>query len=75
MDRYRISFKCNKIPDQLDGLKGFKVTDYYEGRAYNGLFEVSPNWGYGQESKLISKALFEKYFELISEENLIKNSA
>ncbi len=75
MDRYRISFRCNKVPDQQDGLKGFRTAEYYEGRSYNGLFEVSANWGYGQENKLISKALFEKYFELVIEENLIKNSA
>lgn len=75
MDRYRISFKCNKLPEQHDGLLGFRVAEYYEGRAYNGLFEVSPKWGSSKESKLISKTLFEKYFELINEEQLMKTSA
>ncbi len=75
MDRYRVSFKCNQLPEQHDGLKGFRVAEYYEGRAYNGLFEVSAKWGSGQESKLISKALFDKYFELVIEEQLMEKSA
>lgn len=75
MDRYRISFVCSKLPDQQTGLKGFKVGKTYEGRAFNGLFELSPKWGSGEESKLISKSLFNEYFEIIDQNELVKTSA
>jgi hypothetical protein len=75
MDRYRINFVCNKLPDQKTGLRGFKVGENYEGRAYNGLFELNAKWGSGTESKLISKSLFDEYFELKEENQYVKNSA
>jgi hypothetical protein len=75
MDRYRINFVCNKLPDQKTGLKGFKVGKNYEGRAFNGLFEINSKWGSGTESKLISKSLFSEYFELLQQDQYFQTSA
>lgn len=63
------------MPDQKTGLSGFKIGENYEGRAFNGLFEINAKWGSGAESKLISKSLFEEYFELVQENQYVKNSA
>jgi hypothetical protein len=75
MDRYRINFVCNKLPDQKTGLNGFKVGENYEGRAFNGLFEINAKWGSGTESKLISKSLFKEYFELLQQDQYFQTSA
>lgn len=75
MDRYRINFVCNKVPDQNTGLRGFKIGEQYEGRAFNGLFELNAKWGSGTESKLISKSLFDEYFQLRVEQQLVQTSA
>ncbi|SMG43069.1 hypothetical protein SAMN05661096_02973 [Marivirga sericea] len=75
MDRYRINFVCNKLPDQKTGLMGFKIGENYEGRAFNGLFEINAKWGSGTESKLISKSLFDEYFELLQQDQYFQTSA
>ena len=75
MDRHKIVFKCKETPGIEEGIKGFKEGEYYEGRAYNGLFEINAKWGSGSESKLVGKSLFTKYFELLNNEELIKTSA
>lgn len=75
MDRYKINFVCTKLPDQKTGLRGFKVGASYEGRAFNGLFQLNAKWGSGTESKLISKSLFNEYFDLIEEKQYMKTSA
>ncbi len=65
MDRYRIEFKCNKVPKPNTGLEGFDAEKNYVGRAFNGLYEVSSSWGSGKQTKLINKTIFEEYFEVI----------
>lgn len=75
MDRYKIVFVCKQSPQQSDGFIGFRSGEYYEGRSFNGLFEINSKWGSGSESKLISKSLFEKYFELIESDTMVKTSA
>jgi hypothetical protein len=75
MDRFKILFVCKEMPDNREGLNGFKVGKYYEGRSYNGLFEVSIKWGSNNESKLIDQGMFKKYFQLIEQDELIKTSA
>lgn len=75
MDRYKIRFVCSKLPDQKTGLGGFQVGESYEGRAYNGLFEISAKWGSSTDSKLISKSLFQEYFKLKEEKQYVQNSA
>jgi hypothetical protein len=66
MDRYRIEYKCNKIPKPNTGLEGFTTDRLYIGRAFNGLFEVAPNWGSGRQTKLIERTVFQEYFEIVS---------
>ena len=66
MDKFRIQYKCNKAPKPNTGLEGFLVDQQYVGRSFNGLFEVTPQWGNGKQTRLIPKNEFEQYFELIS---------
>ncbi|MFQ3214117.1 MAG: hypothetical protein ACJAT1_001242 [Marivirga sp.] len=75
MDRFKILFVCKEMPDHKEGLNGFKVGKQYEGRSYNGFFEVSTKWGSNHESKLINQGMFKKYFQLIEYDTLIKTSA
>lgn len=66
MDKFRIQYKCNKAPRPSTGLEGFMVDHMYVGRSYNGLFEVTPQWGNGKQTKLLRKNEFEQYFELVT---------
>lgn len=66
MDKFRIQYKCNKAPKPNTGLEGFYVDQQYVGRSFNGLFEVTPQWGNGKQTRLIRKNEFEEYFELVS---------
>lgn len=66
MDRFRIKYKCNKAPKPSAGLEGFMVDHMYVGRSFNGLFEVTPQWGNGKQTKLLQKTEFDEYFELIT---------
>lgn len=67
MDKFRITYQCNKIPTAILGLEGFEIQKKYVGRTFNGFFEVSPRWGSGNQTKMINKVIFQEYFELISE--------
>ncbi len=75
MDKFKIVFVCNETPTSEKGLKGFYKGESYEGRAFNGLFEVNAKWGSGTESKLINKKLFDLYFEQLEENMLVQTSA
>ncbi|MGK7393056.1 MAG: hypothetical protein ACNS62_00740 [Candidatus Cyclobacteriaceae bacterium M3_2C_046] len=65
MDKYRIHYKCFKQPKPNSELAGFDVEKIYTGRAFNGLFEVTPDWGSGQQTKIIEKSIFNQYFEML----------
>ena len=65
MDRFRIEYKCIKVPKPSSGLEGFEEGKSYVGRSFNGFFEVASSWGSGKQTKLISKAYFEEHFELV----------
>lgn len=67
MDRFKISFKCSRQPEVNTGLLGFEPEKSYTGRAYNGLFEISSEWGKGKPTTVLEKKIFEKYFELLQE--------
>lgn len=62
MDRFRILFKCVKEPKPYIGLDGYELGALYEGRKYNGMYEVSKTWGRGDITKLIDRKLFNEYF-------------
>ena len=62
MDKFRIIFKCVKEPKPYIGLDGYVLGALYEGRKYNGMFEVSKTWGRGDLTKLIDRKLFNEYF-------------
>ncbi len=72
MDKFKIVFRCLKSPDPSTGLEGFFVNELYEGRSFNGLFELTPDWGKGKPTVLIEKNSFERYFEVIDRELLSK---
>lgn len=64
MDRFKIRFVCTSVPAESTKLKGFEPNVYYEGRMYNGLVELSPHWGDGRPTRIISVAEFNKYFKM-----------
>ena len=68
LDRFKISFKCNTQPNEGTGLRDFKPNRTYIGRAYNGLFEISTDWGSGKPTVLLDRKMFERYFEIEARE-------
>jgi len=68
MTKFKIKYLCVEEPTSQSGLDGFRKGGEYEGRNFNGMYEVCSQWGRNKASKLISKTEFAKYFELISEE-------
>jgi len=64
LDRFKISFRCSTQPKESTGLRGFEAERTYIGRTYNGLFEVSTDWGSGKPTVLLDKKDFERYFVL-----------
>lgn len=75
MDKFRINYKCNKAPKANTGLEGFMVDRTYTGRSFNGLFEVTPAWGNGKQTKLLQRQEFEEYFEVLPTAFLLQQSA
>ncbi|MGB3181446.1 MAG: hypothetical protein WBB45_08650 [Cyclobacteriaceae bacterium] len=67
MENYRIQYKCFKVPRPGTGLDGFLLDTEYTGRSFNGLFEVTPEWGSGKQTKLLDRNIFRQYFELVSQ--------
>lgn len=65
MDKYRIIFQCHTAPQSIQGLEGYTIEKRYVGRMFNGLYEISPEWGSDKQTKLITKTLFDKYFEVV----------
>ena len=65
MDKFRISFICNKEPDEKLRLSGFKAGEIYLGRMFNGLYEISPKWGSDDPTRILSKKTFNEYFEIV----------
>lgn len=72
MDKFRIIFKCVREPKSFAGLDGYVAGALYEGRKYNGMYEVSKTWGRGDITKLIDTKLFKEYF---TEEMAIENGS
>ena len=68
MDKFKINFVCNKQPDDKLRMSGFKIGEIYSGRSFNGLYEISPNWGSDAPTRILSKKAFNEYFELIEQE-------
>lgn len=75
MDKFRVRFRCITTPKPYTGLNGFEQGVIYQGRKYNGLFEVSVKWGSGAQTKIIERNLFDEFFEEITEDEFrnIKN--
>ncbi len=67
MDKFKIRYTCHSIPEATSKLKGFELEGMYEGRMYNGLVEVSPHWGDGRPTRVISVAEFRKYFQFVED--------
>ncbi len=71
MTKFKIKYLCTEEPTSQSGLDGFRKDGEYEGRNFNGMYEVCSQWGRNKASKLISKSEFVKYFELITEEQTL----
>ncbi|WPP52045.1 hypothetical protein [Catalinimonas niigatensis] len=67
MDKFKISFRCSKEPQGTVDLFGFEPDKAYTGRAYNGLCEVSTDWGRGKPTILLDRKIFDRYFEVVGE--------
>ncbi len=68
LDRFKISFRCSTQPNEGTGLRGFEPERSYIGRTYNGLYEVSTDWGSGKPTVLLEKKDFERFFVLEAKE-------
>lgn len=68
MDKYRIVFQCHTMPKATSGLMGYEPEKQYVGRMFNGLCEISPNWGSDLRTKLIAKPIFDQYFEIVKKD-------
>ncbi|MDN4166788.1 hypothetical protein QWY31_14850 [Cytophagales bacterium LB-30] len=55
-------------------MSGFEAGKVYDGRSFNGLYEVSPHWGRGGQSKLIGRGTFQEYFEIVNENVLVNQT-
>lgn len=59
----RIEYRCVRTPEGTH-LKGFVSGRVYQGRSFNGLFEITTEWASHQPTYLVDRKDFEKYFEL-----------
>ncbi len=76
MDKFKIFYRCTKAPGEYFGyVTGFQEESTYEGRTFNGLIEISPNWGRSRHTKVISSKEFSKFFEIVMEQNVANVSA
>lgn len=74
-NKFKITYKCNRLPERGSGLEGFEANKHYIGRAFNGLVEVCAEWGRGKPSVLLDYKHFKQYFEILpSEESLTSSS-
>ena len=64
VDPFRIAFQCFKLPETNSQLIGFETDKIYTGRFYNGLYEISVDWGRSQPF-VVERKQFYKYFQLI----------
>jgi hypothetical protein len=62
-DPFKISFECHSEP-KLGGQAPFSAGQVYRGRYYNGLYEVSADWG-RKEAYHLRQREFDAYFKLI----------
>jgi hypothetical protein len=56
-----VEFKCVKKPE-ITSLSGFEVGKKYKGRTFNGLYQISLEWGGHSPSLMIDSKEFSKYF-------------
>ena len=67
IDPFRITFQCFKLPETNSQLIGFETDKTYTGRYYNGLYEISVDWGRSRPF-IIEQKQFYKYFQLIDQQ-------
>ncbi len=65
-DPFKISYKCHCLPSFDTAKHSFRVGKTYSGRYYNGLYEVSADWG-REEAHHLSRREFEAYFRLLNQ--------
>jgi hypothetical protein len=65
VDKFKIRFECVKAPKPFVGLNGYEQGSVYQGRKYNGMYEISVKWGNGEQTKLIERKLFSEFFQEI----------
>ena len=64
-DQFKISYECYCAPLLSNKQHSFKVGKIYSGRYYNGLYQVSADWG-REETHHLSRSEFEAYFRLVN---------
>ena len=65
-DPFRIRYECYRAPSFSAGQCSFRVGEVYSGRLYNGIYQVSADWG-REEAHHLSKGEFETYFRLVNQ--------
>lgn len=65
-DPHKINYACHRAPLFEAKPSAFEVGKVYHGRCYNGLYQVSANWG-REEAYHLSKREFEEYFRLVNQ--------
>ncbi len=65
-DPFKISYECHCVPSFNATDHSFRVGEVYSGRYYNGLYQVSADWG-REEAHHLSRREFETYFRLVNQ--------
>lgn len=65
-DPFKIIYECHHVPSFESQQGAFRVGEEYNGRCYNGLYQVSADWG-REEAHHLSKREFERYFQLVKQ--------
>ncbi len=64
-DQFKINYECHRAP-MFSADRSFRVGEVYSGRLYNGLYEVSADWG-REEAYHLGRREFETYFRLVNQ--------
>lgn len=65
-DLFKISYECHCAPQFNTEQHSFRVGEVYSGRCYNGIYQVSADWG-REEAYHLSRKEFETYFRLVNQ--------
>lgn len=65
-DPFKIRYECHCEPSFGPEQCSFRVGEVYNGRFYNGIYQVSADWG-REEAHHLSRREFEAHFRLVNQ--------